>query len=83
MTLSPALFKDDHLEKTADMLEAYFGMNGRQVQFNTVSADILKDAQAHPKEHVDLTVKVSGFSAHFVDIGESLQNDIIDRTQLD
>ena len=82
MTLSPGLFEDDHLEKTADMLEAYFQMNGRQVQFNTVSADTLKDAQTHPKKHADLTVKVSGFSAYFVDIGESLQNDIIDRTQL-
>ncbi len=81
MTLSPSLFNDQNLEKTADMLEAYFEMTGRQVQFNVISADRLKDAQAHPEKYKDLTVKVSGFSARFIDIGESLQNDIIARTQ--
>lgn len=80
--LSPSLVKTDaELEKMAFLLETYFKLGGRQVQFTPVDADALRDAQAHPEKYSDLTVKVSGYSALFADLPTSLQNDIIDRTE--
>jgi len=82
--LSPSLVKTDaELEKMAHLLETFFKLGGRQVQFTPVDADTLRDAQAHPEKYSDLTVKVSGYSAIFADLPTSLQNDIIDRTEFD
>jgi len=81
-TLSPGLLaSDEGLEKMSSMLEAYFKMQGRHVQFTPVDANTLRDAQQHPEAHSDLTVKVSGYSAVFVELPEALQNDIIGRTE--
>ncbi len=80
--LSPSLLKTDaELEKMAFLLETYFKLGGRQVQFTPVDADTLRDAQAHPEKYSDLTVKVSGYSAVFADLPTSLQDDIIGRTE--
>ena len=80
-TLSPGLLSSDEgLEKMAALLEAYFKMQGRHVQFTPVDADTLREAQAHPEKYPNLTVKVSGYSALFVELPEALQNDIIGRT---
>ena len=52
------------------------------MQFNIAiyDAELLKEAQKHPLEHQDLIVRVWGFSARFVDLGEEMQNHIIQRT---
>jgi pyruvate formate-lyase/glycerol dehydratase family glycyl radical enzyme len=82
MNLSPGLIKtDEGLDKFASMLEAYFVLGGRQIQINPVDVNTLKDAQIHPENYADLTVKVSGYSFRFVDLSKSLQDDIIARTQ--
>jgi formate C-acetyltransferase len=82
VTLSPGLLaSDEGLEKMASMIEAYFKMGGRHVQFTPVDAKTLRDAQEHPDAYTDLTVKVSGYSAVFVELPQALQNDIIGRTE--
>jgi pyruvate formate-lyase/glycerol dehydratase family glycyl radical enzyme len=82
MNLSPGLIKtDEGLDKFASMLEAYFVLGGRQIQINPVDVNSLKDAQIHPENYADLTVKVSGYSFRFIDLSKSLQDDIIARTQ--
>ncbi len=42
---------------------------------------VLKDAQVNPANHRDLVVRVSGYCAYFTDLGKSIQDDIISRTQ--
>jgi len=82
MNLSPGLLKNDEsLVKMASLLEAYFEMGGRHVQFNPLDAKTLKDAQTHPEKYPDLTVKVTGYSAIFADLSKPLQDDIIARTE--
>ncbi len=82
MNLSPGLIKtDEGLDKFVSMLEAYFVLGGRQIQINPVDVNTLKDAQIHPENYADLTVKVSGYSFRFIDLSKSLQDDIIARTQ--
>ncbi|MBN2027433.1 MAG: hypothetical protein JW854_11805 [Actinobacteria bacterium] len=82
MNLSPAMLQSrESVEKLASLLEAYFVMGGRHVQFNPLDADTLRDAQEHPEKYPDLTVKVTGYSARFIDLSKVLQDDIIARTE--
>ena len=84
MTLNPLTIRtDEGAEKLASLLEGYFRLGGRQVQFNPMGRETLRDAQEHPENYADLMVKVSGYSYRFIDLSGSLQNDIIARTEFD
>ena len=63
------------------MLQSYFALGGFHVQFNTISNEVLKDAQAHPENYPYLVVRVAGYSALFTTLSKSLQDDIINRTE--
>ncbi|WP_458011437.1 pyruvate formate lyase family protein [Candidatus Solincola sp.] len=78
-----ALRTGENVEKLASLVEAYFAMKGRHVQLNPVDAATLRDAQVHPEKYPDLTVKVSGYSARFVELPRALQDDIIARTEFE
>jgi len=79
---SPSFFKDDQsITKLAHLIRSYFRMEGHHIQFNVVSAETLRDAQKHPERYTDLIVRVAGYSDYFNDLGESLQNEIIRRTE--
>jgi formate C-acetyltransferase len=82
MRFSPALLASgENTDKLASLIEAYFAMGGRHVQFNVVDSANLRDAQAHPEKYPDLVVRVSGYCAYFIDLGKSIQEDIIARTE--
>jgi pyruvate-formate lyase len=72
---------EEGLNKFASMIEGYFTLGGRMVQFNPMSRETLLDAQAHPENYSDLNVKVSGFSMRFIDLPKGIQDDIIARTE--
>ncbi|MEJ2718476.1 MAG: glycine radical domain-containing protein [Deltaproteobacteria bacterium] len=50
------------------------------IQFNVFDKETLLEAQRKPEEHQDLTVRVAGYSAYFVDLSRGLQDSIIART---
>ena len=56
-------------------------MDGHHIQFNVVDSNTLRDAQKHPEKYSDLIVRVAGYSDYFNDLGEDLQNEIINRTE--
>ncbi len=60
---------------------SYFEQGGMHLQPNVVSTETLRKAQAHPENYRDLVVKVSGYSAYFTDLGKSIQEDIISRSE--
>lgn len=61
------------------MLQSYFALGGFHVQFNTISNEVLKDAQAHPENYRDLLVRVAGYSTQFVNLSKSMQDSIMAR----
>jgi formate C-acetyltransferase len=66
----------------ADMIQTYLvDLQGNQVQFNILSAQALREAQAKPEENKGLIVKVAGYSAYFSSLDKSLQDQIIERTE--
>ena len=50
-------------------------------QVNVVEKETLVAAQQDPEKHQDLIVRVTGFSAYFVDLSKGLQDHIIARTE--
>lgn len=75
------LAREDSLQKVKSLMDTYFDMGGMEVQYNIVSSDTLRAAQDDPETHKNLVVRVAGFSAYFVELHRSLQNDIIARTE--
>ena len=79
---TPQLLADDTgLNGLKDLVRAYFRLMGHHIQFNVVTADLLREAQAQPEKHRDLIVRVAGYSDYFVDCSTELQNEIIHRTE--
>lgn len=79
---TPSFFEDeDAIEKICQLVRSYFRMDGHHIQFNVVDAATLKEAQLHPENYRDLIVRVAGYSDYFNDLGEDLQNEIIQRTE--
>ncbi|MBN2246696.1 MAG: formate C-acetyltransferase/glycerol dehydratase family glycyl radical enzyme, partial [Candidatus Aminicenantes bacterium] len=79
---TPHILADDEgIDKLSHLVRSYFKMDGHHVQFNVVSADTLREAQAHPEKYRDLIVRVAGYSDYFVDLGPELQEEIIRRTE--
>lgn len=78
----PAALKgEDGLHHLAALLRGYFDQKGMHVQFNVVDRSILLAAQKEPEKYRDLVVRVAGYSAQFVSLDKSVQDDIIMRTE--
>jgi formate C-acetyltransferase len=65
----------------AQYLKTWYDLGCWHIQFNVVDKNVLLDAQVHPEKYPDLVVRVAGYSAYWVDLGKSLQDDIIQRTE--
>lgn len=69
------------LEQMANLVRAYFNMDGHHIQFNVIDRQTLLNAQANPAEYKDLIVRVAGYSDHFRNLSRALQDEIIARTE--
>ncbi len=80
--LSPDLVQDEETrKKLGKLMRSYFKMDSHHVQYNVVSADLLREAQENPEDFSDLMVRVAGYSDYFVNLPEGLQEEIIERTE--
>ncbi len=64
-------------------IESYFRSGGMHVQFNIISYETLMDAKNNPDKYPELLVRVSGYSAYFRDLNETMKDEIITRTEYD
>ncbi|MFX1304810.1 MAG: trans-4-hydroxy-L-proline dehydratase [Promethearchaeota archaeon] len=79
---SPHFFSDQNMiNALVHLIRAYFEMNGHHIQFNVVSEDTLRAAQKNPERYRNLIVRVAGYSDYFVNLGSTLQDEIIKRTE--
>ncbi len=82
MKFAPSLLAgDEGIDKLAHLVRTYFKADGHHVQFNVVTAETLREAQADPEAHRDLIVRVAGYSDYFCDLSTALQEEIIARTE--
>jgi formate C-acetyltransferase len=72
---------DEGTEKLRKLIQSYFDLGGLQLQFNVVSTDVLRKAQADPIAYKDLIVRIAGFSTYFVHMSRDVQEDFINRAE--
>ena len=81
MKFHPATVQgDDGVEKLKNLVRTFFDLGGMHIQYNVVGADQLRRAQEAPEEYKNLVIRIAGFSAYFVELAKSLQDDLITRT---
>ncbi|MBI9113053.1 glycyl radical protein [Maridesulfovibrio ferrireducens] len=79
---SPAVLDGPNGTRTLiSLIKTYCDFGGSHIQFNCVSSETLKAAQADPTDYSDLVVRVAGFSAYFTRLDCGVQNEIIKRTE--
>jgi formate C-acetyltransferase len=62
------------------MIQSFFSLGAFHVQFNTISTEVLREAQEEPEKYKDLLVRVAGYSTQFVNLSREMQDAIIART---
>jgi formate C-acetyltransferase len=75
-----SLEEEEKIWKFALLLKTYCMLGGDILQFNIVSNEMLRDAQEHPEDYRDLLVRVATYSAYFVGLPKTVQDEIISRT---
>jgi formate C-acetyltransferase len=80
--IHPGTIKEDEgLENLRALLETYMQKGGMQVQINVVDVNTLRKAQNDPERYRNLCVRVTGYSAFFVEMGQKAQEELISRTE--
>jgi formate C-acetyltransferase len=82
LRLEPSLFsREMGFHTLAGLIRVFVDQKVDHVQINVVHSDVLKAAQKEPENYKDLTVKVAGYNARFVELHRELQDSIIARTE--
>ena len=80
--IHPSAFsRPDGIDKLKQMTQAYMDAGGMEVQYNIVSSETMRAAQADPDTFRDLVVRIAGYSAYFIELSLDCQNDLISRTE--
>ena len=75
------LSREDGPDKLRALTQTYMDRGGMEVQYNIVSSETMRAAQADPETYRDLVVRIAGYSAYFVELSRDCQNDLITRTE--
>ena len=79
LNINPEIAKIEDGKVLESILRTYVKLGGSHLQFNSISLKMLENAQKFPDKHKDLMIRVSGYSARFVDLPKAVQDDIMDR----
>lgn len=79
---SPSMFNENRAV-IKSLFKTYFAKGGCHLMVTVVDKGVLEDAVEHPENCPDLIVRVSGFSAVFVDLSPNIQQELLSRVLYD
>ncbi len=71
----------DGVAKLESLLTTYLDLGGGHVECNIVDEQVLRAAQEEPEKYRNLSVRVAGYSAYFVNLSREMQEHIIQKTK--
>lgn len=70
---------ENAVQALSGLIKGFVTLGGFFMQIDTVNAEELEDAQKHPENYQNLSVRVSGWNSRFVTLNKEWQDMIIER----